>query len=88
MLLIDIIPPGRDKRSFLQMLYDPGNLILHVFAGCHAVTHARESQEQKGIPSIGQYIYGNNISTIVDKKFWGRSGKKLHGKMKYFQGLP
>ena len=27
MLLIDISPPGRDKRTFLQMLYDPGNLI-------------------------------------------------------------
>ena len=27
MLPIDISPPGRDKRTFLRMLYDPGNLI-------------------------------------------------------------
>ena len=60
------------------MLYDPGNLIwpyieenraaicliLFVFAGWHAVTHARESQEQKGIPGIGQYIYVEMISPL------------------------
>ena len=71
------------------MLYDPGNLIwpeieenpaaicliLLVFAGWHAVTHARESQEQKGIPGSGQYICGNDISSIEDKKFWGNLAK-------------
>ena len=90
MLLIDIIPHGRDKRTFLQMHYAPGNLIwssieenlaaicliLLVFAGWHAITHARESQEQKGIPGIGQYICGNDISSIEDKKFWGNQGKR------------
>ena len=50
-------------------------LILLVFAGWHAVTHARESQELKGIPGIGQYICGNDISTIEDKKFWGSQAK-------------
>ena len=50
-------------------------LILLVFASWHAVTHARESQEQKGIPGIGQYICGNNISTIEDKKFRGGQAK-------------
>ena len=70
MILIDINPPDRDKRTFLQMLYDPGNLIwplieenpvaiclILVFAGWHAVTHARESQEKKGIPaSLNIYV--------------------------------
>ena len=46
-------------------------LILLVFAGWHVVPHARESQELKGIPGTGQYICENDISTIVDKKFWG-----------------
>ena len=56
------------------------------FAGWHDVTHTRESQELKGIPGIGQYICGIDISTTEDKKFWGK--EKAHEKMKYFQGLP
>ena len=83
MCLIDISPPARDKRTFLQMLYDPGNLIwpkieenpmaicliLLVFAGWNTVTHAREAQEQKGVPVFSQYICENNISTMEDTKF-------------------
>ena len=53
---------------------------LLVFAGWHAVTHACEIQEQKGIPGIGQYICGNKISTIEDKKFWGGQAKSVTGK--------
>ena len=48
---------------------------VFVFTGWHAVTHAREIQEQKVIPSIGQYICGHKISTIEDKKFWGCQAK-------------
>ena len=50
-------------------------LILLVFAEWHGVTHARESQELKGIPRIGQYRCGNDISTIQDKKIWGSQAK-------------
>ena len=50
-------------------------LTVLVFARWHAVTHARESQEQKGIPGIDQYICGNDISSIEDKKFWGNQAK-------------
>ena len=50
-------------------------LILLVFAGWHVVTHARQSQEQKGIPGIGQYICGNDISSTEDNKFWGNQAK-------------
>ena len=58
---------------------------MPVFAGWHAVTHACESQEQKGIPGIGQYICGNDISTIEDKKFLGRLGKERTGKWNTFK---
>ena len=63
-------------------------LILLVFAVWHAATYVCDSQEQKGIPGIDQYICGNNISTIDGHKILGRWGKKRHGKMKFFQGLP
>ena len=53
---------------------------VFVFTGWHAVTHAREIQEQKVIHSIGQYICGNKISTIEDKKFWGSQAKSVTGK--------
>ena len=83
MLIIDISLPGKDKRSFLHMLYGPSNpiwlqiqenpaaisLILFVFAVWHVVTYVCDSQEPMGIPGIGQYICGNNISSIEDTIF-------------------
>ena len=55
-------------------------LILLVFAVWHAATYVCDSQEQKGIPGIDQYICGNNISTIEDTKFRGGEAKSVTGK--------
>ena len=94
MLIVDISPPGKDKHRFLHMIYDPGipissliqentaatSPILPVFAVWQAATYVCDSQEQKGIPGIDQYICGNNISTIEDMKFRGGEAKSITGK--------
>ena len=68
--MIRAISFGR-KLKKIQRLY----ALFSLFAGWHVVTHARESQELKGIPGIGEYICGNDISTLEDKKFWGSQAK-------------
>ena len=61
------------------------SLILLVFAVWHAVTYVCDNQEPKGIPGIGQYICGNNISSIEDTKFQGVAKKSVTGNINSFK---
>ena len=94
MVIMNISLPSEDKHCFFHKLYDPGNpiwlyiqenpvtitLILLVFTVWHAVTYVCVSQDKESIPGIGQYVCGNNISSIEVTKFWGDAPDCVTGK--------